>query len=280
MAVRKTTKSRGKPHYVKSKKRKGAESSVIAQRTVVVVMSLLLLISLAIGIALGFQWMGRKLFSENPRFEIQHLEITCDGHQYSESKIREYSGISEGMNLFALSFDDIEKDLSLPNVESVYLERVLPSTLIIHVKERVPVARIMIKNSRLPRFLDRYGYVLSPNNDPSLAGLPLVMGLDDELRPGDQVLHQDIDVLLDIIGLCQSKKYLHTYIPLESLDVKYSDFIDMRLTGGTRVRMPRFQLESKLFSLASVLEFAASQGKRVKEIDLTLDSETAPVTYY
>jgi len=279
MAARKTT-GRKKPHYVRTKKRKGAEKGVIAQRTFVVVMILVIMASILVGIGMGFRWMGRKLFSENPRFRIQHLEISCDGN-LREEQIREYTGLSEGQNLFSITFDEITERLQkVPVVESVELQREMPSTLYVRVKERVPVARILIKNYKIPRLLDRYGVVLPPRASASLARLPLIKGLDSEVRLGASTEHRDIDYALDIIGLCESKKYLHNHIPIDSLDIQYSDFIDMRLTGGTRVRMPRFQLESKLFYLASVIEFSNSQGKRVKEIDLTLDTEKAPVRYY
>ncbi len=280
MAARKTKKTLSKTHYVKSRKRKGAESAVVAQRTVVVVFILLLIVSVAAGVGMGFRWVGRKLFSENPRFEIQHLEIVCDGQQYSESKIREYCGISEGMNLFSVSFDEIENALKLPNVDSVHSERVLPNTLVITVKERVPVSRVMIKGSRLPRYLDRYGYVLSPSRDPALAGLPLIKGLPEDLRPGYRVVHRDIEALLEIIALCDTNRKLHTFVKIESLDVKYDDYIDMRLKGGSRVRMPRYRLQPKLQELATIIQMATEQGKRLKEADLTLDSPNVVVTYY
>lgn len=279
MAARKTSR-RTKPHYVKTKKRKGAEPTVVVKRSFSVLLLLVVLVSIVVGIGLGFRWMGRKLFSENPRFRIQHLEITCDG-KLQEEQIREYSGLSEGLNLFSFSFDDIKERLEkVPMVESIELKRELPSTLYVHVKERVPVARILINNYKMPRLLDRYGVILPPRLSASLESLPLIKGLDDDVQMGMRVENRDIDYVLEIIALCESKQYLHNNIPIESLDIKYHDFIDMRLTGGTRVRMPRFQLESKLYYLASVIEFSASQGKRVKEIDLTLNSEKAPVRYY
>lgn len=280
MAARKTRKKSTKPHYVKNRKRKGSGSGVKTRRTAVVLLGLLVVASIITGIALGFQWVGHKLFSENPRFEIQHLEIICDG-KLREEQIREYTGLQEGMNLFAFTFREIQEKLEkVPSVESVALERKLPSTLYVAVKERVPVARVMIGDYKVPRLMDRYGVILPPRSSAELASLPLIKGVDADLRPGDHVESRDVDCVLEIIALCDSKKYLHNYIPLDSLDIQYDDFIDMRLTGGTRVRMPRFQLETKLYHLASVIEFAKTQGKRVKEVDLTLESDKAPVRYY
>jgi len=279
MAARKNSKTHYKPQYVKNRK-KSVDASVVAQRTIVVVLIVIVFSLVIFGVIHGFRWIEHRLFSENPRFEIQHLEISCDG-KLREEQIREYTGLHEGMNLFSFTFDEIREELrKAPMVESVTLERKLPHTLYVSVKERVPVAQVLIGNYKMPRLMDRYGVILPPRVSPELASLPLIKGLEGESRPGDLVENRDVECVLDIIALCDSQKYLRTHIPLESLDIKYSDYIDIRLVGGTRVRMPRFQLEAKLFNLASVMELSKSQGKRVKEIDLTLESDKAPVRYY
>ncbi len=270
---------RGKPLYVRSKKRKGADSSALARRSFSVILLIVVVGAVLLGIKAGFDLIGRKLFSANPQFEIQHLVISCDG-KLTEDRIREYTSLAEGMNLFAVDFKEIELALSkVPVVESVYLERKLPHTLILRVKERLPVARIVGRQSRrFPFVVDRYGVVLPPRQ--SASGLPLIKGLDDDLRLGLPADHPDVETVLKIIALCDSSGSLRSYVQLETLDIKYADFIDMRLKGGIRVRMPRFSLKSKLQNLATVIKIASGQGKRVKEVDLTLDSAKVPVSYY
>lgn len=276
MARKKKTGKKGKPLYVRNRKR---GSSKVARRTLSVVVLFVFLGLILFGIFAGFNWIGRKLYSENPRFEIQHLMISCDG-KLTEDRIREYTGLSEGMNLFAVEFEEIEAALAaVPVVESVYLQRKLPHTLIMKVKERLPLARIAGRQSRrYPFVVDRYGVVLPPRQ--SAVGLPLIKGLDEELRLGVSVGHPDVETALKIIALCESMGALRTYVRIESLDVKYADFIDMRLKDGIRVRMPRFSLKSKLQDLATVIQISNGQGRRVKEVDLTLDSAKVPVTYY
>lgn len=279
MATRKKAKKRAKPHYVRTKKRKGTDSSAVARRSLSIIVLLLVIGAIIFGVIAGFNWIGQKLFSHNQSFEIQHLVISGDG-KLTEDKIREYTGLSEGMNLFEVKFEEIEKALSdVPIVESVYLERKLPHTLIVKVKERLPVARITGTTSRkYPFVVDRYGYVLPPRQ--SAASLPLIKGLDSDLRLGLKAEHPDVEKALEIIALCDSTGYLRTYVRIESLNVKYSDFIDMHLTGGIRVRMPRYSTKSKLQNLATVIKIANGQGKRVKEVDLTVDSPKVPVSYY
>ncbi|HSR88752.1 MAG TPA: FtsQ-type POTRA domain-containing protein [Pontiella sp.] len=264
---------------MRSKKRKGAESAVIARRVVTITLLLLVVGTAFYAVYKGYEWIKDGLFSKNPRFEIHHLVISCDG-SLGEDYIREISGLHEGMNLFELSFKEINEKLTgVSRIESVYLERKLPNTLIINVKERVPVAKITgTRETKYPFLVDRYGYVLPHRR--SAAGLPLIKGLDAEIPLGEQLKQKDVEIALKIIALCESTSYLRSYVRIETLDVKYSDFIDLRLQGGIRVRMPRFSLKPKLQNLATIIKIANGQGRRVKEVDLTLDSAKVPVTYY
>jgi len=283
MAARKKTSTRKKPHYVSAKKRKGAESGTVARRSVTVIFLMLILAGILVGIVSGFKWIGNQLYAQNDRFEIQHLVISYTG-SLNEDNIRDWSGLREGMNLWELSFDEIEQKLmSVSRIESVRLERKLPHTLLVEVKERVAVARIEgAASKRVPLRIDRYGHILPPKLKAD--DLPLIKGVDLDLIPGTSVENEDVKKAIQIIGICESSSYLRNYVRLESLDLKYQDFIDMRLYGSpdkpVRVRMPRFSLKPKLQKLASVLKISQGQGQRVKEVDLTLDSAKVPVTYY
>lgn len=279
MAVQKKKQTQKKPQYVKGKKQSGAGSSVLTRRLISVGLFIVLLCGMIFGLWKGFEWINYKLYAGNSRFEIQHLVISSNG-KLTEDRIREYTGLREGTNLFAVAFDDLERNFSkVPVVESVYLERKLPHTLVVEVKERVPVARISAeKFRRYPYVVDRFGFVLPPRK--SSASLPLIKGLDSTLELGLLAEHPDVETTLKIIALCNSDGYLRDYVYIESLNVKYSDYIDMRLKNGIRVKMSRFSLRPKLVKLASVIKISTGQGKRLKTVDLTLDSAKAPVTYY
>ena len=284
MAARKKKTTTRKVHYVRAKKRGGATASVGMRRTVSILFLLIILGLTVFGICKGFEWINAKLYSKNPRFEIQHLVISSNG-RLNEDYLRETSGLHEGMNLFEFRFSEIEHRLqNVSLIESVYLERKLPHTLIMRVKERVPVAQITgPKKNAMPWMLDRYGYVLPPHRKGS--AMPLISGLDSDFSLGEQLIHKDIRIALDIIGICESSHYLSSYIHLVSLNLKYPDYIEVYIKGERdnepiRVRMARFSLKPKLSQLASVIQLSRSQGTRLKTVDLTLDSAKVPTTYY
>jgi cell division septal protein FtsQ len=279
MARKKKNGNRMKPQYVKNKRRKGAASSALTRRALSIALLIVVTGGIVYGIKEGFEWIGRKLYSENPRFEIQHLEISCDG-KLTEDRIREYTGLAEGMNLFAVTFKEVEAAMKkVAVVESVYLERRLPHTLIVKVKERMPVARITGKQSRrFPFVVDRYGVVLPPRQ--SASSLPLIKGLDMDLRLGMPINHPDIKTTLKIIALCDSTGNWRKHIQIESLGVQYQDYIDMRLKSGTRVKLPRYSVMNNLRKLVATIQTGHSRGERYRDIDLTLDSQKVPVVKF
>lgn len=275
MARKKTQKKL----VVKGRRRSTPEASLWVRRSLSIVVVMLMFVLLVMGISKGFQWAERKLLSENPRFEIQQLVVECNG-KLTEDFIREMSQLHEGQNLFARSIQEVEANLlEVSRIESVYIERDLPSTLILRVKERHPVARLMgNSNLRYPFLVDRFGVVLPYQR--SLSELPLIRGFTEEARPGKRLGHRDIEYALRIITLIENHASLHQYIQLDEINVTHGDYIELTLKRGTEVRLPRFSLKSKLNKLATVIKIAEGQGRYVRWVDLTVDSVKVPVRYF
>ncbi len=275
MARKKTRKKL----VVKGKRRSAPEISIWVRRSFSIIVVMLMLVLLVMGVSKGFQWAERKLLSENPRFEIQQLVVECNG-KLTEDFIREISQLNEGQNLFAMSIQEVEaKLLEVSRIESVYIERDLPSTLILRVKERHPVARLMGKSIlRYPFLVDRFGVVLPFQR--SLSDLPLIRGLSEEARPGKRLSHRDIEFALRVIASIENMANVNQYIQLDEINLTHGDYIELTLKKGAEVRLPRFSLNPKLNKLATVIKIAEGQGHRVKWVDLTVDSVKVPVRYF
>ena len=264
---------------IKGKRRSASEVSVWVRRSFSIVIVMLMFVMLLLGINKGFQWTERKLLSENPRFEIQQLVVECDG-KLTEDFIREMSQLHEGQNLFAMSIQEVEANLlKVSRIESVYIERDLPNTLILRVKERHPVARLMGNSYlRYPFLVDRYGVVLPYQR--SLSELPLIRGLSEEAGPGKRLSHRDIEFALRIITLIENYSSMNQYIQLDEINISHGDYIELTLKSGVEVRLPRFSMKPKLNKLATVIKIAEGQGRQVKWVDLTVDSVKVPVRYF
>jgi len=170
-----------------------------------------------------------------------------------------------GENMYKLDLKGAEarvKDLGW--VDRVYLERRLPRSLVVAVRERVPVA--LLDSLRLYG-VDREGRVLPVS--PSLAeeDLPLISGLDvppdavgttrmaDRLEPGLEFLafleRMDPDMAHDV----------------SEVDLGEKGTLRVTFLDGVEARFRRQVTETELKRMAAVLSDLGGKGRRVASMD-------------
>jgi hypothetical protein len=233
----------------------------------------------------GVQKAGESLFSENPQFTIAEMKISTDG-VLPERLLKQLAKVEPGDNLFAVSAPQIEARLKLsPKIKSVEIERRLPCTLVIDVKERFALARISFKErDRYPKVIDSEGVVMEPIGN--ISGLPLIYGEPglkegSDLRPGATLSSPALQHSLDVIHLCNTTSW-GRMIEIDSIDAGYQDFVKVYLKSKTLVYVPQTRpevLEGKLRRLVVVLQAAGESGRIAKEIDLIADGINVPVKY-
>lgn len=128
------------------------------------------------GVALGLLYGYRSLTS-GEYFALRTLEI--QGNSRLDSReILETADLADGANTLALSIDDVEAALAAhPWVEEVSVKRVLPGTLIISIREKVP-AFWMLHDGSL-QYADARGRIIGPVRAGHFASLPTL-----EVEPG------------------------------------------------------------------------------------------------
>ena len=263
---------------VKSKKKKDYKL-LLLRRSISIVLFVFLIVVLIFTLKEAINWTEKKLFSKNPRFEIQNLIISSSG-DLSEDFIRKRLEISEGHNLFSKKISKIlERFNGIPRIEKVLIERDLPNTLKIRIEERQPVARLTNKKiERFPNLIDRHGVVFF---NPSVSyKLPTITGLDQDTRPGVKLNNRDIDFSTRIITLVASNINLNKYIEIDEINIKHGDYIKLILNNNAEVRIPRFAFEANLNKLATIIKIEDGQGRNIKSVDLTVDSIKVPVRYF
>ncbi len=234
-------------------------------------------IVLLVAVLAGTAWLAvaatdffeRKLFSECGRFVIKQLDLSSDG-KLQPWHIKEYAGLEEGMNLFALDLEKIRQDLaSVPIVSTVRVTRRLPDTLEVRITERVAVARLGRADVNYLLGLDREGYVLGPS--AISPNLPLITGLRDKgLRPGSKVTDPSVVDALRLIESCDEVS-LSSFIRIQDVGVAHGDYLDLKLVRGERVLLSREHMEVKLQKLARILQSSSKKGITLASIDMTVD---------
>lgn len=216
----------------------------------------------------GFSIVGDRLFLQNDRYTIRRIDLTTDG-TLPISHLREYAGVSEGQNLFSVDIRQIAHNIErTPRVRSAEVQRILPDTLVIRVRERVPIARVAEGAFGIPSAVDREGYLLGPSIG---RGLPVISGLSETgLSPGSKITDEKTLDAIRVLDICEQSK-LGTLLGIQAINVRHPDRLDLALATGARVDLGRDRLEWRLEKLADLILTHRELGMELEYADLTVD---------
>jgi hypothetical protein len=215
----------------------------------------------------GVMSVRRALFVSNEHFTIREIQAESTG-QLTPGHIKEYSGINEGENLFALNLSGVRERLEVvPTIRKVSIQRVLPSKLVLRVDERIPLARVPQGDSGFFFSVDEDSHVLGLAGS-KLRDLPVIRGFSDRgITPGSVMRDAGAADALHLIGMLEASP-AGEIIQIDAIDVSKADYLDVALGNGVKVLMPRHISRSKLNDLVMILR---ESGGRLSFIDLTMD---------
>lgn len=226
---------------------------------------------------MGTQTLAKFLFTDNEEYLIRRFELHSDG-RLKPWHIREYAGLKEGQNLFAVDLERIRRDLeSVPLVSDAEVCRRLPDTLVVKVKERVALARLGVGNDTDCNLaVDRQGYVLGPNSASSV--LPVITGFSqDGLRPGSYIRSPAVGKALEVLDACMELPAARQ-LKIQTLDVRNADYLELRLSRGERVLLGKDEIAPRLRKVATIIDACNKMGRVPDLIDVTGDAQI-PVRY-
>src|SRR5207249_3040874 len=91
---------------------------------------------------LGVREAARRLFFENPDFQLKTIELQTDGTLQREQVLKA-ADLREGENIFTVNLAEVQDRIQeLPQADEVQVVRKLPGEIDIRVVERKPVAWI------------------------------------------------------------------------------------------------------------------------------------------
>lgn len=192
--------------------------------------------------------------------------VTVDGNHYlSEDAVIKTAALPLGESMFKLDLSGaLERVKAMDWVDRVFIERRLPSSIVISVKERKPVA--LLDNGTLYG-VDREGRVLSPSPELLKEDLPLVSGLPLPAEAaGNSANAQALKPALDFLAfldqkdpaLAQDVSEVHFSQP-DSLKVTFIDGIESVFEPPVT--------ETDLGRMAMVLSDLNGKGKRAASMD-------------
>jgi cell division protein FtsQ len=209
---------------------------------------------------------GAWAVAASPLFHIRDVQVRGTRHLSAPEVVR-LARIGSRANLLTLPAERVERALARnPWIRSVSAHRSLPSTLILTIEERVPVAWV-----RLPKgiaVVAADGMVLSRRrNAPE--GLVGIGSSGRALAPGDTLGGREAPLAV-AASLPAALRPV-----VESASLKKGELI-LRLESGTRVRYGATgSLSDKNATLANVLGWAGLQGAELAYVDLRVAGNPA-----
>ena len=236
----------------------------------------------------GSEWVLKKMVFENDTFAIHTVDAQSDG-VISEEKLRLWSRVRVGDNLFALDLARVRRDLELaPLVQSAEVERVLPNTLRIRTRERIPVAQVLVPQMRaaqggidpapLRYFLDQDGYVLLPVPGIQPASmiqetedlLPLLFGANPfGFKLGEAVTNQKVKSALRLLEAFQRSE-LYGVEDIRSVDLTTPQVMTIVTGNGTEVSFSEEAPEPQLARWNRLRGESVRMGKVIAWVDLSI----------
>lgn len=214
-----------------------------------------------------------------PFFNIS--SVSCSGTAVlSEDAVINASGVTLGVNIFRIPVHKIEESIekALPYVADVSVHRSFPSSVLLEVTERTPVA--YVQNGVTYLVIDGEGIALETAENLTVRGtLPLVpeLKLDTEKKIvlGEKVAVLNdyrLNELLACIKLISQKENLKGRVT----KIMVNDLLQYEITVEDRV-LAIIPIDSDLdYQLDFMLAALAQQSPTIEgEIDLTIEGKAA-----
>ena len=205
---------------------------------------------------------------------FQVRDITVQGSlTIPEKTIIELSGIHPGMNTFSIDDDQVEKNIESNRYLSfVCVDKHLPDTVILQVKERVPAATV--KYCGILYTMDNRGMVLEESLDTEAdTGLVLVDGLKiHDCRVGQTIGLSDSKQMQVFTEVLVELKVMSALSQVKELDLSNMDnlFIVSADEKSFTVRLGTSDnLHAKLRSMLLTMKHLRSEGYEGGTLDVS-----------
>jgi len=213
-------------------------------------LSLKVLCALLILGAVGLVGFNVYRFGISPYFEIRKLVITG----VSESVAAEIRALTRleanrGINLLFLREDRIRENvLKHPRIETAAVAKYYPNALMIHARERQPVAVVACGALYL---IDRDGYVLDTvgNLDRGQTQFPFITGVSpDQIVLGQPIPTKAVCRALDLVE-CLRASSSPLARTLSEIRIGRDEDLTIVLAGGVEVRLGTAEFADRLAAL-------------------------------
>ncbi|XHR28330.1 MAG: cell division protein FtsQ/DivIB [Chthoniobacteraceae bacterium] len=243
-------------------------------------------IILAVGMVGGGMYGGRelinRLFLKNASYNLAAVEINDDGAALTREVILSTANLQLGENIFSVSLSKArDAILTLPQVERVDLQRSLPNRIVVEIVERRPVAWLADAKTADPStseksfLIDSKGVLFKPKRQlPEYLRLPAIYGAPlDNYLAGDTVGTPEVTAALELV----QKNSDSNRFRLQSVDLSKGYCLIATDARRAKLTFGLDNIENQLDRLGAVLDYATSQGKEIRTVNLMVEKNIPAV---
>ncbi|MBI2337443.1 MAG: FtsQ-type POTRA domain-containing protein [Deltaproteobacteria bacterium] len=110
-------------------------------------------------LSLSSLWVGAAYFAKRSQFfALSEVKIQGTFYKLDPEKVKQVAGLTLGVNLFQINLDELKsKVLQLGDIKSVFVNRKLPTHLVIYVEEYRPI--FILRSNDAYFYVDQGGAV-------------------------------------------------------------------------------------------------------------------------
>ena len=281
-----STRQRRRQHLLDVKVRSHKAAQHRNYRVLVVCSKVILAGVVCAGIIYGVREGSRRLFFENPDYQLSRIHVQTDGN-LQRDLILDTAQLREGENIFSIDLARVQARLQeLPQVDQVQVVRKMPAEIDIHIVERKPVAWITSEkqisdpfSSEASFLVDARGVLMKEKKLlAEYLGLPLITGCTSEsLEAGRTAESFEARAALDLLRL-STRSFMQTRFQIREIDVSKGYCLVVTDKNRTRVTFGFDNLDQQLQRLEQFLVYADDSKRELDTLNL-LVQRNIPVTF-
>ncbi|HEX5491853.1 MAG TPA: FtsQ-type POTRA domain-containing protein [Candidatus Udaeobacter sp.] len=245
-----------------------------------------LFVILCAGGVIGMREAAKRLFFQNPEYQIKAIELQTDGTLQREQVLKA-ADLHEGSNIFSINLAKVRDRIQqLPQADEVEIVRKLPSEIDIRVVERKPVAWITSETEITDPFASDGAFLVGARGVlmkqkkllPEYLGLPLILGCSGEsLEAGKTLESVEAKMALELLRLTESN-FLQTRFQIREIDISKSYCLLVTDKNRSRVMFGLNDLEEQLRRLQVFLDYCDNTKQELATLNLVAQ-RNIPVTF-
>jgi cell division septal protein FtsQ len=212
-------------------------------------------------------WVAPKAMSVLPGSAgLKLTKVIIEGaHYLTQADVLETANLSPGADMFKLNLEDLSQKLAkLSWIDRVFVERRLPSSILISIQERKPVA--LLDNGRLYG-IDKNGRILSPSDALLNQDLPLVSGVRFSVEAvGTTQTAEILKPALDFFNFLAKKDAVLAH-DISEVNLSEPESLKVTFINGVEVTFNTSVSDTDLKRMALVLGDLNEKRKKASTMD-------------